>query len=249
MHCISSGILNFATRYEVQSGPLPHPPFSIPGVTRCDLSRIADWAHLSWKWGKTYDLPQSPKGLPGTQREERFGKVELIVQSRVCLWCTETLLLKQCVGGKYNVTFLFLGKAARFTPETDICQSDMKCIFVRSMSSLRDFFIAFHHYYTYIYCVQYWTSVFTDPLFTGLNLQKLHFCIPWMMSPPSVGHLYMHCFAENADIGFLCHLKVIRVSQNRFLFLDKTVWWNIFSILVVITERRETSEQQKRLNS
>lgn len=75
------------------------------------------------------------------------------------------------------------------------------------------------------------------------------FCIPWMMSPPSVGHLYMHCFAENADIGFLCHLKVIRMSQNRFLFLDKTVWWNIFSILVVITERRETSEQQKRLNS
>lgn len=242
MHCISSGILNFDTCYEVQSGPLLHPPFSIPSVTRCDLSRIADWAHLSWKWGKTYDLPQSPKGLPGTQREERFGNVELIVQSRVCLWCTETLLLKQCVGGKYNVMFLFLGKAARFTPETDIYQSDMKCIFVRSMSSLRDFFTAFHHYYTYIYCVQYWTSVFTDPLFTGLNLQKHHysnfpqlffkltlmypnrvlpescFCIPWMMSPPSVGHLYMHCFAENADIGFLCHLKVIRVSQNRFYF-------------------------------
>lgn len=147
----------------------------------------------------------------------------------------------------------------------------MKCIFVWSMSSLRDFFIAFHYYYTYI-CVQYWTSVFTDPLFTGLNLQKHHYsnfpnyfsslrqcilrvlpesciCIPWMMSPPTVGHLYMHCFAENADIGFLCHLKVSRMSQNRFLFLDKTVWWNIFSILVVITERREMSEQQKRLNS
>lgn len=42
VHCISSGILNFAACYEVQSGPLPHPPFSIPGVTRCDLSRIAD---------------------------------------------------------------------------------------------------------------------------------------------------------------------------------------------------------------
>lgn len=107
--------------------------------------------------------------------EERFGNVELIVQSRVCLWCTETLLLKQCVGGKYNVMFLFLGKAARFTPETDIYQSDMKCIFVWSLASLRDFFIAFHHYYTYIYCVQYWTSVFTDPLFTGLNLQKHHY--------------------------------------------------------------------------
>lgn len=65
------------------------------------------------------------------------------MQSRVCLWCTETLLLKQCVRGKYNVMFLFLGKAARFTPETDIYQLDLKCIFVWSMSSLRDFFHCF----------------------------------------------------------------------------------------------------------
>lgn len=70
------------------------------------------------------------------------------------------------------------------------------------------------------------TSLFQIPqLFFKLTLMYPNrvlpescICIPWMMSPPSVGHLYMHCFAENADIGFLCHLKVSRMSQNRFYF-------------------------------